>query len=79
MNTQLCPFQDPVVQDERNGCGEGEVLPLQTERYQTARVHSSTYNSKAPRTALGFGGLLDFHKQRDTCPRPELHTAWEES
>lgn len=63
----FCPCQDPVVQDYRNGCGEGEVLPLQTERYQTARIHSSTYNSKAPRTALGFGGLLVSHKQRDTC------------
>lgn len=36
-----------------------KVLPLQTEWFKTARMHSSIYNSKAPCTELGFGYLLD--------------------
>lgn len=43
------------------------VLPLQTDGYQTARVQPSTYNPKAPRTALGSDRLLGPHKQRDAC------------
>lgn len=36
-----------------------KVLPLQTEWFKTARMHSPIYNSKAPCTELGFGYLLD--------------------
>lgn len=43
------------------------VLPLQTDGHQTARVHPSTYNPKAPCTALGSDCLLGSHKQRDAC------------